>query len=212
MRVALITAILGNYDFLKSLPTDEFDDAVCVTDDPTLKADGWRTVVTSHAGSPRLTAKLPKMRPNEFVDADVWVWVDGQIQVNPGLRKFAVTNLGDAPIAAFQHPERDCIFDEGEVVKSRHLANPETVNHQLGLYRDLGMPKKFGLWECAVLVWSPSGLQFGRDWLTEVNQHTLRDQLSFPYLVWSQETQVKTLPGHSRQNPYTRWRAHRKHR
>jgi len=210
MKVALVTAIFGGYDTLKPLLNDEFDEAVCVTDDSTLEADGWRTVVEPVHRFPRLVAKRPKMQPHRFVDADVWVWVDGQIQVKPGLRDFAADSIGSGYVAAFTHPERSCLYQEADVVKARGLAPEAVVNEQAALYRQLGMPQGFGLWECAVLVWSRHGVEFGANWLHQVRKHSLRDQLAFPYVAWAHDTPIVTLEGHSRRNPYTAWTSHRR--
>lgn len=211
MRVALVTAIFGAYDTLKRLPEGHgFDDAVCVTDDPGMSAEGWRTIVEAPHNNPRLVAKRPKMKPNLFADADVFVWVDGQIKTQPGLRDFAVNNLGDAHLSAFAHPERNCLFDEAEVCKQRGLASADDVAKQVTHYRDLGMPNSFGLWECAVLVWSQAGLSVGEAWLKEVRRHMLRDQVSLPFVLWRDSVPVVTLPGRSRRNDYTVWTPHRR--
>lgn len=211
MKVALITAIFGGYDHLKPLPpTHGFDEAICVTDYPYLSASGWTTIVHSDDGNPRLAAKEPKMQPHKYVDADVWVWVDGQIQVKDNLADFAVEHLDKGYVAAFAHPERDCLYEEARVCKERGLASPLVLNKQVKAYRQQGMPQNFGLWECAVLAWSPHGLSFGAMWLEEIKQHSLRDQISFPFITWAHNTDVRTLPGHSRNNPYTAWTGHRR--
>lgn len=211
MRVALVTAIFGGYDTLKPLPVGHgFDDAVCVTDDPGMSAEGWRTLVEPPHENHRMVAKRPKMRPNLFVDADVWVWVDGQIQVKPGLRDFAVSNLGHAYLAAFEHPERNCLYQEADVCKQRNLAPGGDLDKQVDVYDCAGMPRNFGLWECAVLVWSQFGLQAGESWLMQVRRHTVRDQIALPFIVWRDHIPVATLPGRSRRNPYTVWTPHRR--
>jgi len=211
VKVALVTAIFGGYDTLKALPDNHgFDEAICVTDDPGMSADGWTMKVEAENRFPALVAKRPKMEFHKFVDADLWVWVDGQIQVQTGLADFARDSIGDGYVAAFAHPERSCLFHEAEVVKERRLSPESVVNNQMATYRDQGMPAGFGLWECAVLVWSARGKEFGRLWLQEVRKHSLRDQLSFPYVAWAHGLPVTTLEGRSRRNPYTVWTPHRR--
>lgn len=211
MRTALVTAILGDYDTLKPLPEGHgFDEAICITDSQSMFADGWDIRRQSRVGEPRWLAKRPKMRPWEIVDADVWVWVDGQIQVKDGLRDFAVDSLADNPLAAFQHPERDCLFDEAEVCEQRSLASQDMLRRQTNHYRREGMPTRWGLWECAVLVWSRAGEEFGRLWWSEVSSYSLRDQIALPFLLWQMNMKMGTLPGRSRRNPYTAWTSHRR--
>lgn len=210
MRVALVTAIYGDYDTLKPLPAGHgFDEAIALVDSDQ-SADGWDVRRVSRGEEPRWLAKRPKMRPWEVTDADVYVWVDGQIQVKDGLRDFAVESLGDGMLAAFDHPERDCLFDEAQVCEARSLAPRETLRRQTDRYRREGMPARWGLWECAVLVWSRAGVDFGRLWWSEVSLYSLRDQIALPFLLWREQVPMVTLPGKSRQNSYTAWTMHRR--
>lgn len=210
MRVALVTAIFGDYDTLKPLPAGHgFDEAIALMDS-SQSADGWDVRRQSPAGEPRWLAKRPKMRPWEVTDADVYVWVDGQIQVKNGLRDFAVDSLGDGVLAAFEHGERDCLFDEARVCEQRNLAPRETLRRQTDRYRREGMPTRWGLWECAVLVWSRRGEEFGRLWWSEVSAYSLRDQIALPFLLWREQVPMVTLPGKSRRNPHTVWTGHRR--
>jgi len=211
MKIALVTAIFGGYDTLKALPKDHgFDETLCLTDDPGMTASGWVTRVEPAHDNPRLMAKRPKMQPHKYVDADIYVWVDGQIQVQSGLADFARESIGDASVAAFAHPERSCVYAEANRVKELQLSPHSVVNSQMQTYRDQGMPKSFGLWECAVLVWPAWGVEFGRLWLQEVRRHSLRDQLALPFVSWAYDMKVGTLPGRSRRNPYTAWTPHRR--
>ena len=210
MKLAIVTAIFGDYDDLHELPEDHgFDEAICLTDNPNMRSKTWDIRLEQKSDNPRLLAKRPKMQPQRYVEADAWVWVDGQIQTKKGFSEFARSQIGEQ-VAAFQHPERACIYEEAEVVKSRNLARREVINHQMALYKKAGMPERFGLWECAVLVWPKSGLELGRLWLQEVRRQSLRDQLALPFLSWSRGIKVETLEGHSRSNPFTHWIRHRK--
>lgn len=209
MRVALITAIFGGYDTLKPLPASHgFDVAVCLRDDESVRAEGWDYLGTPKSDNPRLAAKHPKMQPHKWVDADVWVWVDGQIQVKDGLRDFAVESLGDGYLAAFEHPERDCLYAEADVCAARGLAPKKVLDGQTEAYRAQGMPARFGLWECAVLAWSRHGMQVGSMWWREVTRHSLRDQIALPFLTWAHNVDIRTMPGRSRRNPYAAWTPH----
>lgn len=211
MRTALITAIFNGYDTLKPLPANHgFDEAIAVTDYQFMEADGWNMVYEPYSETPRLAGKKPKMRPQDYVDADLYVWVDGQLRVNDGLKDFVLANLGAYNLLSFKHPERSCLYDEAVVVEQRGLTSRSMIRGQTQSYRDAGMPKNYGFWECALLVWTRQGLPFGTRWLDEVNVWTDRDQVALPYLSWKYDFPVGTLPGESRNNPYVTWFPHRK--
>jgi len=81
MTIGLITALYNGYDSLRPLPANHgFDDAVCVTDDPTLEVDGWRMVVFPEMVEDAAVAcKFPRCFPEFFLDTDSSVWLDASM-------------------------------------------------------------------------------------------------------------------------------------
>lgn len=216
MAVALLTAIYGGYDTLKPLPANHgFDDAVCVTDNPNLLADGWRIeYVPRENMAPRLASKYPKMQPFDFVDADTVVWLDAAFHVtHEGFKDFCLNALGDNHFVVWSHPDRahrNCLFDEATLcqdwVKYRDYPIREQVEH----YEAEGMPRGFGLWACGTIVWrnSVEAIEFGRLWLQENVKWSIQDQISFPYLLWKYPLMFAEFPDHEYDNPYLDWHKH----
>jgi len=211
--IAIITAIFGDHDTLKPLPDGHgFDKAVCVTDDANLVADGWDMVCEPGLGPTRLQAKFPKMRPFDYVDTDVAVWVDAAFQVNQTFGRFAIDALGDSDIVVWDHPEnRDCLFQEATYCQDWPKYAAEPIREQTDHYRSEGMPEHFGLWACGAVMWrnTPDAIAFGMDWLDENLWWSIQDQVSFPFLVWRLQPRMGVFPAHEFQNPHLQWWAHK---
>jgi hypothetical protein len=213
MAVALLTAIYGGFDRLRPLPDGHgFDMAVCVTDDPTLTADGWTVVHVPSEDGPRLAAKRPKMMPFEFVDADLAVWLDGSAQVvDPTFRDFCVAAADGLDLVAWDHPEdRDCLYQEVDYCWHWEKYRDFPLRQQAAFYRALGMPERFGLWACGTLVWrnTPEARLFGAAWLEEQRRWSIQDQVSFPYLLWRMQPRFGTFPADELDNRWLAWHRH----
>jgi hypothetical protein len=214
MSVALLTAIYGDYDVLQPLPADHgFDRAVCVTDNPDLSADGWEVLHVPSSDTPILAAKLPKMRPFDFVTTDVAVWLDGSFQVVDGAwRDFCVRSVEGFDVVAWEHPEgRTCLFEEAAYCQDWPRYRPYPIREQVGSYRRAGMPGDFGLWACGGLAWrnSDRAKRFGAEWARHQVEWSIQDQISFPFVAWRSDARVGTFAGHEFQNPYLRYVGHR---
>lgn len=206
MSVALVTAIFGGYDTLKPLPEGHgFDDAVCVTDDRTLAADGWRTTVqVPLTMSGRLAAKSPKCRPDLYTDCDRSLWVDGSFAVHgvPG---------PEHEFAQYRHPDRDCLFDE--VAHSGPLPKyaGDDLTAQARCYRKLGMPEHWGLWGCGLIVrrHTVRMAELGSAWLSEIHAFGVQDQVSHPFVCWQHDLRpVDLTEGHLFDNPLATYVGH----
>lgn len=216
MNIALVTAIYGGYDTLHPLPAGHgFDDAVCVTDDPMMAADGWRTVVEPHPHMPpRLAAKQAKCQPWRYTPMPASVWIDGSAEVTgPGLRAAADHLLPTHDLVVFAHPEpRHDAYEEAEFCRDWPKYAGWPIREQMKHYRKEGLPVGSGLWACGVIGRRHTRRiqRFGDEWLDEQMRWSIQDQLSFPYLVWRDDLTVRTWgpplwgPG----NPWIRWHAH----
>jgi hypothetical protein len=212
VAVTLLTSIYGGFDVLRPLPDGHgFDRAVCVTDDGSLGADGWETVVVPSEAHPRLASKRPKMLPFEFCDTDLAVWLDGSAQViSTGFAGFCVDAAAGADLVAWDHPEdRDCLFQEVDYCWHWEKYRDWPLREQAARYRAEGMPERFGLFACGTLVWrdTPAAREFGEAWFAE-QQVAIQDQVSFPYLLWKMRPRFGTFPANELNNPYLFWHRH----
>ena len=187
---ALITAIYGGYDWLKPLrPNTGFSEAVCVTDDPTLQADGWRVVVdpAPPGEHPRLSAKRPRCLPWEYVDDDTVLWLDGSFIVADGAAQIVDQHLADGDLVLWRHPSgRIDAYEEAEFSAPLPKYRDEPLREQCKTYHLAGLPTGSGLWETGMLARRRTRLieDMGRMWLNEIHRHTIQDQVSLPYVLW----------------------------
>lgn len=216
MRVVLLSAIFGGHDRPKPLPNFHgFDDAVMITDNPDLSADGWTVKVEQTNGmSPRLASKLPKFHSFNYVDADVAVWLDGSFSiVREGFRDFCMDSLGDHDFVTWAHPDRgqrNCLYREAGYCKDWPKYADYPISEQVEHYRSEGMPQDFGLWACGTIVWrnNERSKQFGSLWLAENVRWSIQDQISLPYLVWKHRPNMGELKAHEYDNPWLKWHYH----
>jgi len=215
LATTLLTAVYGNYDPLRPLPPNHgFDRAVCVTDNPTLSADGWEMMVVPSNLSPRLASKRPKMLPFEFVDDDVVVWLDAAFEiVGDGFQEFCVNALGDHNFVVWDHPDRGTrpdVYAEATFSNRMEKYWDQPLDEQVAYYRSRGLPDGSGLWACGTIVWGNKNKskQFGRAWYHENLRWSIQDQVSFPYVVWKLKPNFGVFPAHEYENPYLRWWMH----
>jgi hypothetical protein len=214
VTAALVTAIYGDYDALQPLPdTHGFDRAICVTDNPGLEAAGWEVLCKPTGEAPILAAKLPKMRPFDFVTEDVAVWLDGSFIVKDrGWRDFCVNAVEGVDLVAWPHPDtRGCLYKEAAFCDWWPRYQPYPIREQVEHYRSEGMPEGFGLWACGGLVWrnSDGAKAFGEAWLQEQYAWSIQDQVSFPYLLWKLKPRFRAFPAHQFLNPYLDYVGHK---
>lgn len=205
----IISAVYGDYDTPKiALPQSVKVDYVMVTDRPDLRAPGWDVVHDPMwGGSARSKAKMPKLYPWRYADGP-WIWIDASIELRS--RHFArdmlasVTNFG-----MFEHPDRDCIYDEAAF--SAHLPKyqDEPLYDQIACYRNRHHPEHWGLWAAGIIVWAEAIPDLSVPWLGEINRWTLQDQVSLPYVLRNQNMRPESLPHHLRSNPWFTIRPHR---
>lgn len=215
MRVAIVTGVYGNYDPVRNLPHNHgFDDAVCVTDDPSIVANGWRVVHRPSSLPSRMACKLPKMMPWNFTDCDAAVWIDASFSINSSLSDFVRPQLEENDFIVFNHPEnRDCIVQEMEHCYSWLKYKDYPMREQVQSYMSEGMPEHYGLWAAGMVGWrfTEQAKQFGKLWYAENASWSIQDQISLPYLLWKH----KRIPGiwqcHEFNNPHVVYHYHSRH-
>jgi len=195
-RIAIITAIFGDYDLVKPVPLG-FDEAVLVSDKP-IKSD-WENVVVSTSLSPRLAAKIPKFRPDMFVSSSKSVWIDSSMSDPTGyLHQASLTALLQNDFVVFPHPERSSVREEVPVSLELPKYFGLPISAQFESYQAKGFPDNIGLWAATVIARNHTEqiAQLGSAWFLENSLWTIQDQISLPYLVWKYRISVGTYNAH----------------
>lgn len=161
---------------------------------------------------PVMEAKRYKILSHLFVPSEVTVWVDGNIWLQAAPRVIAEVLLGDADVAAFQHPYRKTVWQEfAELRKDPRFAIPylqKQLEAQERAYRAAGLPANAPLFECNVIVRRNSGpvRRLMNDWWAEICRWQWRDQVSFPFALWTHpEVKVAAVAGNVRDHPLFRY-------
>lgn len=171
-RIVIYTAITGGKD-------PKRDDILCFSGYDQFKR-------------PVMNAKIYKILPHQFIDADISVWVDGNIKLLVPVNEFVDEFLGDFDMGVWEHFDRDCIYDEGRAVKGLGGDYILYVDEQLKHYKNQGFKSHNGLAECNVIVrrHTPLMEEFNNAWWAEICRWSCRDQISFPYVL-SQFPQIE---------------------
>jgi hypothetical protein len=138
-----------------------------------------------------MEAKRYKLMPHLFFpDADVTLWVDGNIWLKATPDAIAVELLGDADMALFGHPYRQNVWQEFDALAQQKRFQIPYLQQQLAkqqtAYRMAGLPRDAPLFECSVLV-RRNNLQVRtlmESWWTQICRWQWRDQVSLPYVLW----------------------------
>lgn len=211
-RVCIYTAIYGGYDDLKEQPEQTTAcDFVCFTDNPDLKAKGWRVrhlrVKHVDAMHPRMQAKYPRtmnhdlfapptsnlftlarQRLHGITRYDYTIWIDGSVKILT--EKFAgemISYVGEYGMAMFIHPDRDCIYDEVDECWDYQKYRGWPLRQQVEHYRSQGYPEHNGLMATGLIVRDmrkEKVRKINEDWWRENVRWTYQDQLSLPYVLW----------------------------
>ena len=105
--------------------------------------------------------------------------------------------LKDNDLVAFKHPDRDCLYAEAAFCAMHGKDKRAVLEAQMKRYQKAGMPKRWGLAETRVVIRRNTQRirELGEAWWTEIEQGSLRDQVSFPYVCWKHGARWAILPG-----------------
>lgn len=190
MKVAIYTCITGGYD----TPCDNFKhrddfDYVLFSDRP-IKTNSWRNVIIPNDNQIDTNVKKQrhvKTQPHKFLSGyDIVIWVDANTNINDRLYEYIELHEDDC-ITFKKHPERECIYDEINIVKKVKKERGELCDLLFNRYKTEGYPAKNGLFETNIIVSNPN-LGKVQDlfdkWWGEIFKNSHRDQLSLNYVIW----------------------------
>ena len=218
MRIIVYTAIFGRIDRLWSVHPLARGDCqhVAFVDRPLPEVGLWdgkaliggtsktraippiweQCEVDPHFGL-RRSARHYKAVPHRYLDADVFIWVDGNVRLLAAPEVIVDKYLGDADLAIFKHPDRGCLYVEAEFCAKIGKDDPMVLQQQVDRYKAAGMPAKWGLPEtrCVIRRNTPQMRDLGDAWWAELEHYSVRDQVSIPFVCWRAGVRWKEIPG-----------------
>lgn len=213
MKITVYTSIFGNYDDLRApLAVDNAVDYVFLTDWQKSAPFPWqqRLVSRKHIDNRREARRCKILSHRFFPDSDITIWHGGNIQLGqlPGI--LVSKMLGDADIAAFAHPHRNCAYKEAKICLDWKLDNERKIKYQMRRYWNEGFPENYGLTACWFLIRrnTPRVNNFNELWWSELS--SVRDQLSFDYVRWKTGMKVQWIPGDLITHPWFKRYEHKR--
>ena len=156
-------------------------------------------------------ARLHKLMPHTlFPDAEISLWIDGNVSVECDLDSLVEAHLGDCDIAFHAHPQRDCIYDEAVACLRRGKDDPEAVLQQAVGYALDGHPRHAGLVATAVVLrrHTPEIAAFNERWWKELESGSHRDQISAPVVLSEMGVRFSLFDSALWEGPLFGWRRH----
>jgi len=214
-KIAVITCITCGMDILhepmkQSIDTDFF----CFYDVMPQKEvrSAWRMLKAIHhppiKRNGKLVAKWYKMQSHKIRKLSSYqyiLWVDGSVQIKH--RNFVrdMVHTTSNSICVFRHPWRNCLYAEYEKVKaSSECRVNDVLLNQIKAYAGIRYPAKNGLYCCTVLgrYRTERADRVMDAWWEEINKYSMRDQISFPYVLWKNRVHPDIFPGDIYKNRY----------
>lgn len=197
MSIAIISAVLGNFDTLV--------DPVEQTVKATFKrwTDDNFPPITGLTG--RAQYRIPKTHGWQMLpDYDYYLWLDGAVSLErEDCLEWYLDQLGDSDIALFNHPFRKSIEEEVDHIED-HLARNRpyiTQRYKGGLHREF-LTRIRGerypdttLYASTAFIYrnTPRMQSVLTDWWYLGTRYFTCDQVQLPYVLWKYNIRVKEL-------------------
>lgn len=140
-----------------------------------------------------------KMHPHELFEDEynLAIYIDGNVQTISDISVFGEMLNKEIGIAAHQHRFRDCIYLEEKTCELKGKGKIEEMRKQIFSYEKQGFPQHYGMIECTVMVTlleSKKAKEIYNQWWDEfLKQGSLRDQLSFPFILWKNNIKISEV-------------------
>ena len=201
MKVAVYTCVTGGYDTVK--PPRHVDprlDYLCFTDRPDAVPSPWQPCAAAllHLDA-KDSNRFFKMHPHLVPQLSVYdatVYVDGSIALIGDVHEFVEACMASpAEIFLYDHPFRDCAYDEAWACAQFGHDDVLTIANQMRRYRRAGFPAHAGLCECCVIVRrrSDAVARMMEQWWIEYRRGAKRDQLALSYVAWHNGIRLQSL-------------------
>ncbi len=201
----IYTCITGGYDNITAHPyVDDTWDYVLFTDDAKLIEQG---VIHHWCVKPLPFAELDNSRNSRFPKINAHLvlpeyrysfYLDGNITILSAKFFSRLDRLIQQKtlIAIAQHPQRNCLYQEAEIVKKKCIDMPETVDTQMEFLQSEDYPKQRGLFENNLIFrqHTHKDISSSQDlWWQMLVRFSKRDQLSAAYAFWKYNIPIEPL-------------------
>lgn len=214
-KFAIYTVNTGGYDQIyEPLYIDESIDYYIYTDQKIPENSVWKKIEINNDRLKRMSsleqARYIKLHPHEFLKSyEYSMFIDGNVKITCDIRPLLYTMIdNNKKIAIHDHQTRDCLYDEGKVVRIWKKDTSGKAKKQIEFYKKNNFPEHFGLFETNIVIRKHNDeecIEVMNTWWKEIERFSKRDQLSFTYALWKNgfdKEFVLSLGNNSRRNPY----------
>lgn len=166
-----------------------------------VEGDSWKIIHIDQQSNFRKKARHVKTNIHEFVsDTDYWLWIDNDCQLQVDPHNF-IQYLEDCDLVVMPHPERGDIVEEANILLKWRPEQSQGIQEAISQYYKEGYVPK-DLYETKVLMRrnTEKVRELNSLWWKEIQTHSIRDQISFPYVLWKTKMFINTFPGNNSRN------------
>jgi hypothetical protein len=158
----------------------------------------WEQHIVKVPFGNRRTARYYKIMAHKVLPrTDISIWVDGNFRMLLQPQRAVTYWLRGSNLAAFRHPDRKCLFEEAAICAEWRKGDTQKLGAQVRVYRKAGMPRGWGLasTRCVIRRHVKQISTLNEAWWTEIKMHSVRDQISLPYVCWRLGLRWGIIPG-----------------
>lgn len=180
MKIEVITSICGAKD---SLVCDQDWGGATWTaflDNPQTVSTWIVKTAYNRFKDDRRNSRIHKILIHKYSDADVTIWIDGNIRLLVTPEHLVEKYLKDYDMALYKHGTRNCVYDEAMTCAKLKLDDIETIIEQAKYYEDKRWEKHKGLCEGGFIIRKNNDRTkaFNEAWWADYCRFSRRDQLS----------------------------------
>lgn len=196
-NIEVLTAITSDKDFLREDQAWGGARWTCFTDNPNLTSESWHIKPAyDKFKDPRRNSRIHKILTHKYSDADITIWIDGNINLVQPPEMIVDRCLGDYDMAMYKHGSRDCIYDEALECAKLGLDNVETIIEQAKYYEDHEYAKHKGLCSGFFIIRrnNQKTKDFNEAWWADYCRFSRRDQISLMPAVDKVGVRINIMP------------------
>ena len=220
-RIAVYTVVFGNYDSVPEpyCKPDNVDYYLITDQKVDLSSSIWKTIDISKLdalfkGMTNVQKnRYLKMHPQVvFPNYKYSIYIDGNIQIVSDVTEY-IHRIGTHDVSMHLHSSRSCAYEEAKAVIYAKKESKQAIDEHIGHLRKEGFPEHYGMLECNIIARRHTEEMeiLMEEWWTEFCNHSKRDQLSFPYVLFKNGiavTEIGTLGNNVHNNPSFRLYTH----
>lgn len=188
----IYTVITNDYDKPRGTRNSPGWDYVIFTDNPNLKALGWKIKVMPKSDNPCKQQRLIKILSHKYTQGyNLTIYIDGNFQQIIDADQL-IKNYYKGGFLTCLHDKRNNIEDEGLQIVNLAKDSESSVKNTIEFVKESGCPIDFGLWAtgCIVRDKSEAVMRLELVWAKALEQYSHRDQLTLPYASYMTGTPI----------------------